>query len=65
MTSFTTFYIILEKFHFQGAFIIFLSFSMCIYHIFRHFNILFLKELVQKNLNNYLMLNLTHGFGSN
>jgi hypothetical protein len=33
-------------FHFQGAFIIFSSFSMCFYHIFWQLNILFSKKII-------------------
>jgi len=62
MTSFTNFYKVLYFSHFQGAFIIFLSFLMCFHYNFWHFNDLFSKKKSFKVFNNYLMLNLTHGY---
>jgi hypothetical protein len=62
MPFFTNFYNFFDFFHFQSAFIVFCHFQCTFVTLFEHFNVF--KKKLFKVLNNYLMLNLTHGYGS-
>jgi hypothetical protein len=61
--SFTSFYKISDFFHFQSAFTNFCHFQCTFITLLEYFNVFFIKTFF-KALDNYLMSNLTNGYGS-